>query len=141
MTRRRGRVLRRRGPSTAGSRRSRVRGLRSSTGRRRSPEGLRGSWATTSRAEPVTVAVPDGTVGRADTRGGEGVRMRALRASGVLVTRPREALDALARMAATLCGTRIGSINILDDSDQTSVASVGWDEAGLPTVMPRADSV
>lgn len=67
--------------------------------------------------------------------------MRALRASGVLVTRPQLALDALARMAATLCGTRIGSINILDDADQTSVASVGWDEAGLPTVMPRADSV
>lgn len=102
---------------------------------------MRVSSATTSRVERVTVAVPDGTIGRVDTSSGEVVRMRALRASGVLVTRPQEALDALARLAATLCGTTTGSINILDGAEQTSIASVGWDGPGLSTVMSRADSV
>lgn len=91
--------------------------------------------------EPMTAVVPVGTVESADPIVGEGLRMRALRASGVLATRPQEALDALARLAAALCGAPLGSINILDDVDQTSVATVGWDDAGLPTVMPRTESV
>lgn len=68
-------------------------------------------------------------------------RIAALRASGVLVSRPQAALDALARTAAALCGVEVGLVNFLDDTTQTTAASVGWLEAGFAAEIPRSESV
>jgi diguanylate cyclase (GGDEF)-like protein len=68
-------------------------------------------------------------------------RIAQLRSSGVLVTRPQSALDALARTAAALCGVELGLVNFLDEATQTTAASVGWLEAGFAAEMPRSESV
>lgn len=80
---------------------------------------------------------------RSDTAAGrrEAERLAALRATGVLVSRPQAALDALARAAAALCGVDIGLVNFLDDATQTTAASVGWLDAGFAVEMPKSESV
>lgn len=68
-------------------------------------------------------------------------RMAELRRSGVMVTHPQDALDALARAAAALCGVEVGVINFIDDTQQLTVGAAGIAGYALPTVADRSETV
>lgn len=78
------------------------------------------------------------SVGEPAISGQELARVAALRGSGVLLTRPQDALEALARAAAALCAVPIGLINFLDETTVTTAAAT--EPSGLQpgTVAPRS---
>nr|MDP9104974.1 GAF domain-containing protein [Candidatus Eremiobacteraeota bacterium] len=57
----------------------------------------------------------------------EDARLRALRAYRVLDTSPEAAYDVLVRLAASICGTPIALVTLIDETRQWFKANVGMD--------------
>jgi predicted PurR-regulated permease PerM len=71
-------------------------------------------------------------------------RVQALRASGLLDPAVRSLMDAAAKRAANVFDTRIGMVNLIDDTSQSTVGSnIGSDAADGSTAVdvPRAQSM
>jgi PAS domain S-box-containing protein len=62
----------------------------------------------------------------------EGERLQALRAAGILDTPPEADFDALTRIAATICGTPIALVSMLDAHREWFKSRVGLATAELP---------
>lgn len=62
----------------------------------------------------------------------EADRLTSLRTYPASETAPGAALDALARLAARVCGTPVSQINLVDDERQWSIAQVGSGVGPLP---------
>jgi GAF domain-containing protein len=62
----------------------------------------------------------------------EEVRLEVLRRYGILDTPAEKAFDALARIAALICGTPISAVSLIDADRQWFKASVGLDITETP---------
>lgn len=71
----------------------------------------------------------------------EASRLAAVHASGVLLERPQEALNAVARAAAALCGVPVGMINVIDEETLTTTAAAGLADLGPGARTPRSQTV
>jgi len=72
---------------------------------------------------------------RADLPPNEDIRLRALREYRILDTLPEVAYEEIAYLAATICGTPIAAVSLVDDDRQWFKAIVGLDTRQTPRRM------